>query len=53
MTNDALKHGGYIITHPFEEFDRGTYTESIPLFLGIEECNKITVVIKIWMSPLW
>jgi site-specific recombinase XerD len=41
MINDAMKQGGIIIQDPFEEFDRGNYEQTTPVFLSVEECNKM------------
>lgn len=41
MVTDAKKKGGIIKQDPFEEFDRGTYSQTDRTFLSIEECNQI------------
>lgn len=41
MTNDAIKTGGIIVTDPFEEFNRGTYEQTVPVYLKHDECNKL------------
>jgi integrase len=41
MTKDALKQGGIISQDPFEEFDRGKYAQTQPVFNTVQECDKI------------
>lgn len=45
MINDAMP-AGIIKDNPFDDFDRGKYTQGKPKFLGINECDKIHVVMN-------
>jgi integrase/recombinase XerD len=46
MISDAKKHGGIILQDPFEEFDRGAYRQTEPLYTTITECDKIHALIN-------
>jgi site-specific recombinase XerD len=37
----AMNEGGIIAEDPFEEFDRGSYTQNLPTWIEKEDCEKI------------
>lgn len=45
VINKALKEGGIIRDNPFENFDRGRYTEMPKTYLTIDEINSIELLI--------